>query len=86
MFFQSTHSTPMNHRTRSYGLILCKPLGPAGKQVQLPSNQRKRLLQVLAGLAEAEEDPARRQFLESFPFAIGMTEDQERAAVTCGRR
>ncbi|WTG12306.1 transposase domain-containing protein [Streptomyces sp. NBC_01589] len=26
LFLQSTHSTPPNHRTRSYGLILCKPL------------------------------------------------------------
>ncbi|MGW0633675.1 hypothetical protein [Streptomyces sp. NPDC002758] len=44
--------------------------------LQLPSDQRERLLQVLADLAEAEQDPARREFLESFPFAIGMVEDQ----------
>ncbi|MER5791793.1 hypothetical protein [Streptomyces sp. NPDC001980] len=45
--------------------------------VQLPSDQRQRLSQVLADLAEAEQDPARREFLESFPFAIGMVEDNE---------
>ncbi|WP_254646394.1 hypothetical protein [Streptomyces sp. GbtcB6] len=45
--------------------------------VQLPSDQRQRLSQVLADLAEAEQDPARRKFLESFPFAIGMPEDNE---------
>lgn len=42
--------------------------------LQLPSDQRERLLQVLADLAEAEQDPARREFLESFPDAIGMVE------------
>ncbi|MCZ0989973.1 hypothetical protein [Streptomyces diastatochromogenes] len=45
--------------------------------LQLPPDQRQRLLQGLADLAEAEQDPARREFLESFPFAIGMVEDQE---------
>ncbi|MFD3589348.1 hypothetical protein [Streptomyces sp. NPDC058683] len=45
--------------------------------LQLPSEQRRRLVQVLADLAEAEPDPARREFLESFPFAIGMIEDKE---------
>ncbi|MEV4444416.1 MULTISPECIES: hypothetical protein [Streptomyces] len=45
--------------------------------VQLLPDQRQRLLQVLADLAESEQDPARRQFLESFPFAIGMVEDKE---------
>jgi hypothetical protein len=45
--------------------------------LQLPSNQRKRLLQVLADLAEAEQHPARREFLESFPDAIGMVEDRD---------
>ncbi|MFD0507077.1 hypothetical protein [Streptomyces chiangmaiensis] len=48
-----------------------------GALLRLPSDQRERLLQVLAGLAEAEEDPARREFLKSFPFAIGIVEDQE---------
>ncbi|GGQ01929.1 hypothetical protein GCM10010233_17650 [Streptomyces pseudogriseolus] len=45
--------------------------------LQLPSDQRQRLLQVLADLAEREQDPARREFLESCPFAIGMVEDRE---------
>ncbi|MFF4960601.1 hypothetical protein [Streptomyces sp. NPDC001222] len=45
--------------------------------LQLPSDQRERLLQVLADMAEAEQNPGRREFLESFPFAIGMVEDQE---------
>ncbi|WP_327136848.1 hypothetical protein OG585_11395 [Streptomyces sp. NBC_01340] len=48
-----------------------------GELLRLPSGQRERLLQVLADLAEAEQDPARRDFLKSFPFAIGMVEDQE---------
>lgn len=45
--------------------------------LQLPSDQRERLLKTLAGLAEAEQGPARREFLESFPFAIGLAEEQE---------
>ncbi|MGW9030345.1 hypothetical protein ACWGQ5_40930 [Streptomyces sp. NPDC055722] len=42
--------------------------------LQQPMDQRHRLLQVFADLAKAEQDPARRRFLESFPFAIGMVE------------
>ncbi|MFD4652668.1 hypothetical protein [Streptomyces sp. NPDC058441] len=45
--------------------------------LQLPSDQRQRLLQGLADLAESEQDPARREFLASFPFAIGMVENRE---------
>ncbi|WP_318201405.1 hypothetical protein [Streptomyces sp. SCL15-4] len=45
--------------------------------LQLPSDQRERFLKVLADLAEAEQDPARREFLESFPDAIGGIDDQE---------
>ncbi|MFG3058991.1 hypothetical protein ACGFYM_10385 [Streptomyces sp. NPDC048231] len=45
--------------------------------LQLPSDQRERLLQVLTDLAGEEQDPSRREFLESFPFAIGMVEEQE---------
>ncbi|MFJ4278560.1 hypothetical protein [Streptomyces massasporeus] len=48
-----------------------------GVLLRLPSDQRQRLLQALADLAEAEQDPARREFLESFPFSIGMVEDEE---------
>ncbi|MGW2743801.1 hypothetical protein [Streptomyces sp. NPDC001450] len=42
-----------------------------------PSDQRERLLQVLADLAAAEQDPARREVLESFPFDIGMVAERE---------
>ncbi|MFD8725809.1 hypothetical protein EDD90_3787 [Streptomyces sp. Ag109_O5-1] len=45
--------------------------------LQLPPDQRRRFVQVLADLAEAEQEPARREFLESFPSAIGMAEEQE---------
>ncbi|MFE0925834.1 hypothetical protein ACFW4O_03405 [Streptomyces mutabilis] len=45
--------------------------------LQLSPDQRQRLLHVLADLAAREQDPARREFLESFPSAIGMVEDQE---------
>ncbi|WP_406168525.1 hypothetical protein OIE52_25285 [Streptomyces canus] len=48
-----------------------------GVLLRLPSDQRERLLQALAGLAEAEEDHARREVLESFPFAIGLVGDEE---------
>ncbi|MEW2469842.1 hypothetical protein AB0919_33325 [Streptomyces sp. NPDC046994] len=52
--------------------------GKVGNRVYaLPSDQSERLLRVLAGLAAAEENPARQEFLESFPFAIGMGEEQE---------
>ncbi|CAL9528718.1 hypothetical protein SUDANB176_04005 [Streptomyces sp. enrichment culture] len=46
--------------------------------LQLPPDQRERLLRVLADMAGAEPDPGRREFLESFPFACGLVEDQER--------
>ena len=45
--------------------------------LQQPLDRRERLLQVFADLAQAEQDPSRREFLESFPFAIGMVEEQE---------
>ncbi|MGW4562665.1 hypothetical protein ACWEN3_09740 [Streptomyces sp. NPDC004561] len=45
--------------------------------LQQPLDRRERLFQVFADLAQAEQDPARREFLESFPFAIGMVEEQE---------
>ncbi|WP_235034500.1 hypothetical protein [Streptomyces sp. SLBN-115] len=48
-----------------------------GELLRLPSGQRERLVQVLAALAEAEQDPARRDFLKGFPFAIGMVEDED---------
>lgn len=42
---------------------------------QLPQDQRERFPTVLADLAEAEQDPGRREFLESFPFASGLVEE-----------
>ncbi|MFE1925096.1 hypothetical protein ACFW91_21295 [Streptomyces asoensis] len=48
-----------------------------GELLRLPSGQRERLVQALADLAEAEQDPARRDFLEAFPFAVGLVEDEE---------
>ncbi|MFG2658360.1 hypothetical protein [Streptomyces sp. NPDC048425] len=45
--------------------------------LQLPSDQRQRLVQVLADLAEAEQEPMRCEFLKSLPSAIGMVEEQE---------
>ncbi|MFF4473929.1 hypothetical protein ACFYZ3_30805 [Streptomyces sp. NPDC001599] len=51
--------------------------GMGGELLRLPLDQRDRLLQVLAGLAEAEQDPARREFLESFPVSCGLVEEQK---------
>ncbi|MFJ8945343.1 hypothetical protein ACIRG4_19285 [Streptomyces sp. NPDC102395] len=48
-----------------------------GELLRLPPDQRDRLLQVLTDLAEAEPDPARREFLESFPEACGIVEEQQ---------
>ncbi|WP_194280693.1 hypothetical protein [Streptomyces fagopyri] len=45
--------------------------------LQLPSDQRRRFLQVITDLAEAEQEPAVRDFLKSFPLDIGMIEDEE---------
>ncbi|MFE3205709.1 hypothetical protein [Embleya sp. NPDC059237] len=42
---------------------------------RLPLDQRDRFLKVLADLAEAEENPGRREFLESFPFSCGLVEE-----------
>ncbi|MFF7454633.1 hypothetical protein [Kitasatospora sp. NPDC008115] len=43
---------------------------------RLPRDRRDRFLTVLADLAEAETEPGRREFLEAFPFACGLAEDQ----------
>ncbi|MFE4546992.1 hypothetical protein [Streptomyces sp. NPDC056785] len=51
--------------------------GVGGELLRLPSAQREGLLQVLRDLAEAEQDPARRDFLKAFPFATGLVEDSE---------
>ncbi|OQR65065.1 hypothetical protein B6E66_05670 [Streptomyces maremycinicus] len=48
-----------------------------GELVSLPSAQRERLVQTLADLAEAEQDPERRDFLNAFPSAVGLTENEE---------
>jgi hypothetical protein len=48
-----------------------------GELLRLPLDQRDRLLQVLTDLAEAETNPARREFLQSFPFACGLVEEEE---------
>lgn len=43
---------------------------------QLPQDQCDRFLAVLADLAEAEQEPGRREFLEAFPFACGLVEEE----------
>lgn len=48
-----------------------------GELLRLPLDQRDRLMQVLTDLAEAEPNPARREFLQSFPFACGLVEEEE---------
>lgn len=48
-----------------------------GELLRLPLDQRDRFLQVLTDLAEAEPNPARREFLQSFPFAFGLVEEEE---------
>ncbi|MGW0190115.1 hypothetical protein ACWDV7_30755 [Streptomyces sp. NPDC003362] len=50
----------------------------SGELLRLPPDQRARLLRVLTGLAEAEPNPARREFLESFPFACGLADEPRR--------
>ncbi|MCX5036982.1 hypothetical protein OHA99_20405 [Streptomyces coelicoflavus] len=49
--------------------------GMSGELLRLPPDQRARLLQALADLTEAEQDPGRREFLESFRFACGLVEE-----------
>ncbi len=48
-----------------------------GELLRLPLDLRDRFLQVLTDLAEAEPNPARREFLQSFPFACGLVEQEE---------
>ncbi|MFF0689770.1 hypothetical protein ACFYUG_27120 [Streptomyces albogriseolus] len=47
-----------------------------GELLRLPLDQRDRLLHVLTDLAEAEPNPARREFLQSFPFVCGLIEEE----------
>ncbi|WP_326763527.1 hypothetical protein OG978_02075 [Streptomyces sp. NBC_01591] len=42
---------------------------------KLSSDQRGELIDLLGTMAEAEADPARREFLEGFPENFGLLED-----------
>ncbi|MFF8265343.1 hypothetical protein [Streptomyces virginiae] len=42
---------------------------------KLSSGQRNELIELLGTMADAESDPARRQFLEGFPDGFGLLED-----------
>ncbi|MFI9163625.1 hypothetical protein [Kitasatospora aureofaciens] len=42
---------------------------------QLSSDQRSELIDLLGTMAEAESDPARREFLEEFPEGFGLVDD-----------
>ncbi|MER5569501.1 hypothetical protein ACWCY1_27590 [Streptomyces goshikiensis] len=42
---------------------------------QLSDDQRQELIDLLREMAEAESDPARREFLEGFPEGFGLIED-----------
>ncbi|MFD5510015.1 hypothetical protein ACFWIB_19845 [Streptomyces sp. NPDC127051] len=42
---------------------------------KLSSNQRNELIDLLGTMAEAESDPARREFLEGFPEGFGLLDD-----------
>ncbi|MFD5899300.1 hypothetical protein [Streptomyces sp. NPDC060366] len=42
---------------------------------RLSSNQRSELMDLLGTMAEAESDPARREFLEGFPEGFGLLDD-----------
>jgi hypothetical protein len=44
---------------------------------QLPPGQHDRMLGVLTGMAEAEPEPERREFLEGFLVDIGYLDDPE---------
>ncbi|MFD9725947.1 hypothetical protein [Streptomyces sp. NPDC059072] len=42
---------------------------------QLSDDQRQELIDLLREMAEAESDPARREFLEGFPEGFGLVEE-----------
>ncbi|OIJ85233.1 hypothetical protein BIV24_29150 [Streptomyces colonosanans] len=42
---------------------------------KLSSDQRSELIDLLGTMAEAESDPARREFLEGFPESFGLLDD-----------
>ncbi|MER6347528.1 hypothetical protein ABT232_24195 [Streptomyces sp. NPDC001532] len=50
--------------------------GVAAELLRLPPDQRDRFLRALSDLAAAEPHPARREFLEEFPFSCGLTEER----------
>ncbi|MGW6979167.1 hypothetical protein ACWGE1_06920 [Streptomyces sp. NPDC054932] len=43
---------------------------------QLSADQRQELIDLVGAMAEAEPDPARREFLEGFPEGFGLVEDE----------
>ncbi|WP_392842537.1 hypothetical protein [Streptomyces sp. LN500] len=45
---------------------------------KLSSDQRGELIDLLGTIAEAEADPARREFLEGIPESFGLLEDAVR--------
>ncbi|MFI7351496.1 hypothetical protein ACIBSR_35200 [Streptomyces sp. NPDC049936] len=50
--------------------------GMAARLKYMSSDQRRDLLDVLGGMAEAEADPARREFLEAFPQDFGLVDEE----------
>ncbi|MFJ5834931.1 hypothetical protein [Streptomyces sp. NPDC093089] len=42
---------------------------------KLSSDQRSELIDLLGTMAEAESDPARREFMEGFPEGFGLLDD-----------
>ncbi|MET8716470.1 hypothetical protein ABZV52_25275 [Streptomyces sp. NPDC004735] len=49
--------------------------GVAHLVCELSSEQRSELIGLLGTMADAESDPARREFLEGFPEGFGLLED-----------
>ncbi|MBT2470782.1 hypothetical protein J7E97_23675 [Streptomyces sp. ISL-66] len=45
------------------------------RKVMLSGDQRQELIDLLGVMAEADSDPARREFLEGFPEGFGLVED-----------
>ncbi|QTI42312.1 hypothetical protein [Streptomyces nojiriensis] len=41
----------------------------------LPSDQRQELIELVGEMADAENNPARREFLEAFPQGFGVIDD-----------
>ncbi|MGW6915596.1 hypothetical protein ACWGB8_17515 [Kitasatospora sp. NPDC054939] len=49
----------------------------AGVLKRLPEDQLDRFLLTLRGLADAESDPQRMEFLESLPGDFGLVDDED---------